>query len=108
MKEKIVEILEDKKVEDIAVIDVRQKSAMFDYFVIGTIDSNKQTDAVIYELKKSSVEVHHIEETEDGGWILIDCYDVVIHLFDKQKRAEYDLESLWKDTIKTLHSKKED
>ena len=103
MKEDIVKILEDKKVEDIAVIDVRSKSAMFDYFIVGTISSNRQTDAIIYDLKKSKINVHHIEETKDGDWILIDCFDVVIHLFDEQKRAEYDLESLWQDTVKTLN-----
>ncbi len=101
MKDEIIKILKEKKVEDISVIDVRVKSALFDYFIIGTTESNKQTDAIIHELKQSAIQIHHIEETRN--WILIDCFDLIIHLFTKQKRAEYDLESLWKDTVKTLN-----
>jgi len=102
MKEKVVRILEEKKVEDVSIIDVRTRSALFDYFVIGTIESGRQVDAVIDELKKSSFEIHHIEQTDDNGWVLIDLFDVVIHLFSPDKRAEYNLDSLWKNTVETI------
>lgn len=100
MKEKILKILDDKKVEDIAVYDLRMKSALFDYFIIGTVSSSKQVYAIFDDIKKSGIDIHHIEETSDGGWTLIDCFDVVIHLFTEQKRKEYDLDSLWKETEK--------
>ncbi|AEA33263.1 ribosome silencing factor [Hippea maritima] len=100
MKEKLLKILEDKKVEDITVYDLRMKSALFDFFIIGTVSSNKQVYAIFDEIKKSGIDIHHIEETADGGWTLIDCFDVVIHLFTEQKRKEYDLDSLWRETEK--------
>lgn len=103
MKDEITKILEEKKVENISVIDVRVKSALFDYFIIGTIESSKQVDAIIHELKQSAIQIHHIEESKEGDWVLIDCFDLIIHLFTEQKRSEYDLESLWKDTVKTLN-----
>ncbi len=102
MKDEIVRILEDKKIANISIIDVRTKSALFDYFVVGTIESGRQIDAVIGELKKSSLKIHHIEQTDDNGWVLIDLFDIIVHLFTSLKRKEYDLDSLWKDTVKTL------
>ncbi|WP_025270418.1 ribosome silencing factor [Hippea sp. KM1] len=100
MKDTIVEILKEKKVEDINVVDLRMKSALFDFFVIGTVQSNKQVYAILDEIKKKNIEIHHIEETSDGNWTLIDCYDVVVHLFTEDKRREYDLDSLWDATVK--------
>jgi len=96
----LVRILEEKKVDEISVYDMRMKSALFDYFIVGTVSSSKQVYAIFDEIKKSDIEVHHIEETSDGGWTLIDCFDTIIHLFTKKKREEYDLDSLWKETEK--------
>ncbi len=103
MKDDIVAILEEKKVEDIEVVDVRTRSAFFDYFIIGTVESHKQSDAVVDELKKGAIRIHHIESTKESGWTLIDCFDVIVHLFTPEKRREYDLDSLWKNTLKTLN-----
>ena len=100
MREKLLQILEDKKVEDVVVYDLRMKSALFDFFIVGTVSSSKQVYAVFDDIKKSCIDIHHIEETSDGGWTLIDCFDVVIHLFTEQKRKEYNLDSLWKETEK--------
>ncbi len=100
MREELIKILEEKKVDDISVYDMRMKSALFDYFIVGTINSNKQVYAIFDELKKSGIEIHHIEETSDGGWTLIDCFDIVMHLFTENKRKEYDLDSLWRETEK--------
>lgn len=98
MKEKLLEILEGKKVEDIAIYDLRMKSALFDFFIVGTVSSSKQVYAIFDEIKKSGIDIHHIEETKDGGWTLIDCFDIVMHLFTEKKRKEYDLDSLWRET----------
>ncbi len=104
MKDKIIQILNDKKVEDIVSIDLRNQSSIFDFFVIGTVSSSKQVYAIYDEIKKSGIDIHHIEETQDGSWTLIDCYDVVIHLFSQDKREEYNLESLWEKAIKHRES----
>ncbi len=106
MKDDIVSILEEKKVEDISIVDVRTRSSLFDYFIIGTVSSDRQSDAVIYELKKSAIQIHHIEHADDGEWVLIDCFDIIIHLFTEEKRAEYNLEALWQNTVKTLQSER--
>lgn len=100
MREKLLQILDDKKVEDVVVYDLRMKSALFDFFIIGTVGSSKQVYAVFDDIKRSGIDIHHIEETSDGGWTLIDCFDVVIHLFTEEKRKEYNLDSLWKETEK--------
>ncbi len=104
MKNRVADILKDKKIEHVSIIDVRTKSALFDYFVIGTIESARQVDAVIAELKKSDIKIHHIEETGDNEWVLIDLFDVVVHLFSPKKRREYDLDSLWKNTVDTINN----
>ncbi len=100
MREELVRILEEKKVDDISVYDMRMKSALFDYFIVGTVNSSKQVYAIFDEIKKSGIDIHHIEETSDGGWTLIDCFDIVMHLFTEKKRKEYDLDSLWRETEK--------
>ncbi len=100
--DKILDILKDKKAKDIVSIDMRTKSAIFDYFVIATVDSSKQSDAIVNELKKSNINIHHIETSNDSNWTLIDCFDTIIHLFSSQKRKEYNLEDLWKNTKKIL------
>ncbi len=102
MKDSIVEILESKKVEDISVIDLRTRSALFDYFIIGTVESAKQVDAIIDEFKKADIPIHHLEGEDDSGWVLIDSFDIVVHLFSARKRKEYDIESLWQETKKRL------
>ncbi len=101
--DKILDILKDKKAEDIVSIDMRTKSAMFDYFIIATVDSSKQADAIVNELKKSDINIHHVETSHDSGWILIDCFDIIIHLFNSHKRKEYNLEDLWKNTKQFLN-----
>ena len=101
--DKILDILKDKKAKNIVSIDMRTKSAMFDYFIIATIDSSKQADAIANELKKSNINIHHIETSHDISWALIDCFDTIIHLFSSQKRKEYNLEGLWKNTKKILN-----
>ncbi len=105
MKDEIIKILEDKKVEKISLLDVRTKSSLFDYFIIGTIESNRQVDAIIDEFKHSAIQIHHLEKTGDSDWVLIDCFDVIVHLFTSRKRSEYNIESLWTDTVKTLNNR---
>ncbi len=95
MKDELMDILEEKKVLDVVLLDLRKRSALFDYFIIGTVESTKQAEAVVEEIDKRNVRVHHIEYSPDGGWTLVDCFDVVVHLFSEQKREEYNIESLY-------------
>ncbi|AHF97357.1 MAG: ribosome silencing factor [Desulfurella sp.] len=93
---KILDILCEKKIEHIKIIDMKNIQVLFDYFVIGTSSSLNQSLACVDELEKLSI-INHVESDEKGDWILIDCGLIIIHLFSESKRKEIDLEYLWKD-----------
>lgn len=93
--------LEDKKSEDIKIIEIGDISIIADYFVIanGTNPSQVEAmvDAVTQELGKASYEAKRIEGVRNSGWVLMDYGDVVIHIFSKEDRLFYDLERIWRD-----------
>ncbi len=96
--------LVEKQAEDIAVLDVSRPLAIVDYFVLATIRSTRQSQAIAREL---DLEIKHLRgrrkrnqggmETEDSNWVLLDFDDVVVHLFLPEARTYYGLESLWAD-----------
>ncbi|HNS40528.1 MAG TPA: ribosome silencing factor [Promineifilum sp.] len=93
-------MLQDKKGVDILVLDLRAQAIFADYFVICSGESELQLralmQAVQYEAKTRGDRMpKSIEGAPADGWILIDYGDVVVHLFAPEKRAYYDLESLW-------------
>ena len=93
--------LEDKKAEDIKVIDISEVSVIADYFIIanGTNRSQIQTlsDHVEEILGKKGVPLRQVEGYDNANWILLDFHDVIIHIFDKDNRLFYDLERIWRD-----------
>lgn len=93
--------LEDKKAEDIKVIDISEISVIADYFIIanGTNRSQIQTlsDHVEEILGKAGVSLKQVEGYDNANWILLDFRDVIIHIFDKDNRLFYDLERIWRD-----------
>lgn len=95
--------LEDKKAEDIKIIDISQISTIADYFIIanGTNKSQIQTmsDNVIETLGKAGYPEKSIEGYQSANWILIDFRDIIVHIFDKENRAFYNLERIWQDGI---------
>lgn len=92
----IKELLEDKKAEDISILDVRQHTNIADYFVIATANSKVHGKALLeYLLERLEQKPHHIEGEKDGSWILIDYISIVIHIFLKEVREYYDLEWLY-------------
>lgn len=85
---------------DIVVLDMRRYTAIFDYFVLVTGTSRRQLHAMSEEIDHALEEGLGdrrlgIEGFEESRWILLDYGDVVIHLFDPDARAYYDLENLW-------------
>lgn len=97
----IVEALEDKKAENIQIIDISGISTVADYFVI-TNGSNKSqvqalADNVSEKLARESVHARQTEGYNSANWILIDFTDIVVHVFDKESRGFYDLERIWRD-----------
>ena len=77
---------------------------IWDYSVLVTFTSLPQAKAIIDELIKTSKEediyIHHVEKDEEAGWVLIDYFDVVLHLFSEEKRTFYNLERLFKGAKK--------
>ena len=98
---KAVSALEDKKAEDITVIDISDVSSIADYFIIANGSNANQLaamkDAVDEAFYKSGMNAKQVEGNNNSTWILIDYNDVIVHLFDKEDRLFYDLERIWKD-----------
>jgi ribosome-associated protein len=97
----IIDALEDKKAVDVKVIDIREISSIADYFVItnGTNKSQVQalSDNVEEKLGKAQIHPKNIEGYNNANWILMDYYDVLVHIFDQESRGFYDLEHMWRD-----------
>lgn len=95
----VVAACEDAKGMDIAVLGVQALSDFADYFVVVSGRSDRQvqglTNRVIEELYRRSARPLAVEGYEDGQWVLIDCGDVVVHIFYEPVREFYDIESLW-------------
>jgi ribosome-associated protein len=96
---RIVRACEEVKGQETAILDVHSISDFADYFVVVSGRSDRQvqgiTNRVIEELCRSGVKPLSVEGYEDGQWVLVDCGDVVVHIFYEPVRANYDLESLW-------------
>lgn len=96
-----VNILFAKKAKEVTLIDLRGKSNFCDYFIICTVESDSQGRAIADELheklKKNGVRYISIEGYEYANWILIDLYEVIIHIFLPEIRLYYGLEKLWGD-----------
>lgn len=98
---KAVAALEDKKAEDITVIDIGGVSTIADYFIIANGSNSNQLaamqDAVDEAMYTSGVHAKQVEGTNNSTWILMDYQDIIVHLFSKEDRLFYDLERIWKD-----------
>lgn len=96
-----VETLENKKAEEIHVIDITEVSTLADYFVIanGTNRSQIQAlaDHVQEVLGKEGLTLKQIEGYNNANWVLMDYQDIIIHIFDKENRLFYDLDRIWRD-----------
>ncbi len=90
----------DKQAEDIVLLDLRPISPIADYFVIGTAGSTRQmkavAEAVVDALRESlGLKPSLVEGAPESGWMLVDYGGLIVHVFDPERRAYYDLESMW-------------
>lgn len=94
------EALENKKGEDVKILDIRELADFADYFVLATGNNRNQIDAmeeaVGEALNKIGANHRNTEGNRDSNWILMDYGDVIIHIFDKESRSFYDLERIWR------------
>ena len=99
----VYKALDDKKGIDIRMIDIGKISSMADYFVIASANNDNQiqamVDAVEENLQKIDVVPKSIEGQKRANWILMDYQDIVVHIFDVESRAFYDLDRIWSDGI---------
>ena len=93
--------LEDKKGEDIRVIDISEISVLADYFVIASGSNQNQVQAMVDNvdetLGRAGFEAKQIEGTRNSSWVLMDYGDMIVHVFDEENRLFYDLERIWRD-----------
>ena len=96
-----IEALEDKKAEDIKIIDISEVSVLADYFIIAGGNNSSQIQALCNnaeeKLGKAGFPCKQIEGYDTANWVLMDFGDLIVHIFDKENRLLYDLERLWRD-----------
>lgn len=102
MARHIVDVVEDKKAEDIILLDLRPDAIIADFFVICNGNSDRQLRALAENIRESVKEAFaklpfSIEGSPESGWILMDYGDVVVHIFMEDKREYYQLEGLWRE-----------
>ena len=94
-----VDALEDIKAEDIVVLDVQSMSSLFDYVIVASAESTRQTRALVGNLqdriKDLGGKVRGVEGENSGEWVLVDLGDVIVHVMQPAVRAYYNLEELW-------------
>ncbi len=96
------ELAENKKAEDIVILDVRKLSSVTDYFVICSGTSEPHLRAIVHEMEDRLREDHGLKpRAEDGAtggrWVVMDFFDVIVHIMHPDVRQQYDLEGLWSD-----------
>ena len=95
------EALEEKKGNEVTIINIEKVSTIADYFIIAGGANRNQIQAMMDEteekLGRAGYEPKHIEGRNSSGWILMDYGDIVIHIFDEENRLFYDLERIWRD-----------
>ena len=93
--------LDEKKGEDIRIIDIAGISVLADYFIIANGSSESQVQAMVdnveEEMHKAGYSLKQREGYGRGNWVLLDFGDVIVHVFDKENRLFYDLERIWRD-----------
>ena len=99
--DRIVELIISKKGNDIKILDLRNLTPIADYFVIASADSHIQVKAIVDEiddkLRDNGIKCHFKEGYNTANWVLLDYFDVVVHIFKKESRDFYNLEKLWGD-----------
>jgi len=101
--------LDNAKTEDIAVIDLENKSSIADYFVIATCRSSRHADStadeVSRQLKKIGLKCPNPAGRPQCDWVIVDAGSIIVHLFRKESRELYNLEKLWGMSFDSVENK---
>ena len=94
----ILDLAIDKKAGRIVIFDVRGLSSLTDFFMVCHGNSEAQVKAIVDNIRKGTEnKPRHLEGYENQNWILLDYFDIVVHVFKKDERDYYELERLWAD-----------
>ena len=97
----VFDALDEKKGEDIKIIDISEISIMADYFVVASDSSSTHIQALVRNveenLHKAGYVMKRMEGDKNSSWVLLDFGDVVVHVFNREDRLFYDLERIWSD-----------
>lgn len=97
----IVKAADDRLGKNIVALDVQGLTPLADYFVIISSNNERQLEAVVESIVESAreagIEIKDTEGRRGGRWILIDMYDVIVHVFHHLERNHYNLENIWQD-----------
>jgi len=100
----ITKAVEEHKGLDLEILDVSEITIVADYFVIVSGRSKLHveaiTKAILDEIELNGLTIKSKEGNSEGGWILVDLADVIIHVFSEEKRQYYSLDKLWQDAQK--------
>ena len=103
LKSLILKTLDTNKALDVISIDLKNKSSIADYMIIASGTSSRHIQAlseqVVEEIKMSGIKNCKIEGNESNDWKLIDGIDIIIHIFNPEKRKFYELEKMWSELI---------
>ena len=101
---------DDKKAEDIVILDVHKLSSVTDFFVIASGTSEPHLRAIVDEITGRLRDDHDVrpravDGTVHGAWVVLDFFDVIVHIMRQDVRERYDLEGLWGDAARLLPAK---
>ena len=96
------DLADNKKAENLVVLDVRKLSSVTDYFVIASGTSQPHLRAIVEEIHSGLRDEHDLRPARTdgattGSWVVLDYFDVIVHVMHAETRARYDLEGLWGD-----------
>ena len=103
IKKSIEKILDNNKAQSITSINLKNKSYIADYMIVASGTSSRHlqslSEILVTELKKLGLENCRIEGKDSSDWKLVDAHDVIVHIFQPEKREFYDLEKMWSEEI---------
>lgn len=97
----IINLAFEKKAKNLISLDLRGNSSLTDYFIICHGNSEPQVKAIVDNIRKgTSFKPRHLEGYENKKWVLLDYFDIVVHVFDEKEREYYSVENIWADVPK--------
>ena len=103
LKTAIEKILNDNKAIDVSSIDLKDKSSVADYMIVASGTSSRHLQAlsemILEKLKKEGISNCRLEGKDSNEWKLIDGIDIIIHIFNPEKRKYYNLEKMWSELL---------